>query len=460
MKDCELTLHANGGTNTTSTTKWTNSTIVPNGETYVIAHSQAHSDLLAKAQLTNTNMTFNGDDALILWHVTPEGNVVQDSFGQFGVDPGTAWGSGDTSTVDHTLVRKPEVCQGDTIPGDEFEPADEYIGFPDMTFTNFGSHTMTCGAPVDVAPTVSTTVPANGATDVGLTSDIKITFSEPVSLSEDWYSISCTVSGTHTATVSDANPIFTLNPEIDFSANETCTVNVDADKVLDQDEPIEAMAADYTFSFVTAEGCGGPSTGIYDIQGEGMATSMSGQTVTVEGVVVGDYQVGGRNGFFIQEVVGDNNSATSDGIFIYAPGIADADVNLGDEVRVRGSVSEYFEQTQITNSAWQLCSSNNIIEPTVITLPVENVNDFEKYEGMLVKFEQPLIVSEYFNFDRYGEIVLTTERFVTGTAKYERDLPNIMQKSNASTGAKLLWMTVVHSKTNIRLIIPMVLNLP
>lgn len=184
LKDYELTLHANGGTNTTSTTKWTNSTIVPNGETYVIAHSQAHPDLFAKAQLTNTNMTFNGDDALILWHVTPEGNVVQDSFGQFGSDPGTGWGSGATQTWDRTLVRKAEICQGDTIPGDEFEPADEYIGYPDMTFTNFGSHTMTCGAPVDVPPSVSTTVPANNATNVGLASDIKITFSEPVSLSE------------------------------------------------------------------------------------------------------------------------------------------------------------------------------------------------------------------------------------------------------------------------------------
>src|SRR5690606_20495033 len=98
--------------------------------------------------------------------------------------------------------------------------------------------------------------------------------------------------------------------------------------------------------FATAEGCGGPTTKIYDIQGSGMATSMGGQTHTVEGVVIGDYQVGGRNGFFIQEEVGDGDPATSDGIFIYAPGIADADVNLGDKVRIRGLVSEYYEQTQ------------------------------------------------------------------------------------------------------------------
>jgi len=419
LGDYKLTLHTNGNPVAINPKTWDADTILENGDTYILVNSAADAALLALADETHTVTYYNGDDALVLWHLTPDGDVVQDSFGQVGVDPGNAWGSGDTSTLDRTLVRKAEVCQGDLIPDDAFEPSLEYIGFARDTFSNLGSHTMTCGAPVDNPPSISTTVPANGATDVGLTFDIKITFSEPVSLSEDWYSISCGVSGTHTATVSDANPIFTLNPEVDFSTNETCTVTIDADKVLDQDETPDAMAADYTFIFATAEGCGGPTTGIYDIQGEGMATSMSGQTVTVEGVVVGDYQVGGRNGFFIQEVVGDNNSATSDGIFIYAPGIADADVNLGDELRVRGSVSEYYEQTQITNSAWQLCSSGNTIEPTVITLPVTAQTDFEKYEGMLVKFEQPLIVSEYFNFDRYGEIVLTTERFVTGTAKYE-----------------------------------------
>ena len=47
------------------------------------------------------------------------------------------------------------------------------------------------------------------------------------------------------------------------------------------------------------------------------------------------------------------------------------------------------------------------------------VTDFEKYESMLVTFPQSLIISEYFNFDLYGEIVLTSERHMTPTAFVE-----------------------------------------
>ena len=47
------------------------------------------------------------------------------------------------------------------------------------------------------------------------------------------------------------------------------------------------------------------------------------------------------------------------------------------------------------------------------------MDDFEAYEGMLVTFSQPLFISEYFDYDRYGEIVLTSQRFSTPTAVYE-----------------------------------------
>ncbi len=38
---------------------------------------------------------------------------------------------------------------------------------------------------------------------------------------------------------------------------------------------------------------------------------------------------------------------------------------------------------------------------------------------MLVTFPQALVISEYFNFDRFGEIVLTSERHLTPTAEFE-----------------------------------------
>ena len=54
-----------------------------------------------------------------------------------------------------------------------------------------------------------------------------------------------------------------------------------------------------------------------------------------------------------------------------------------------------------------------------MSLPVTSLDNLEAYEGMLVTFPQPLTISEYFNFDRFGEIVLTTDRHLTPTAVEE-----------------------------------------
>ena len=45
--------------------------------------------------------------------------------------------------------------------------------------------------------------------------------------------------------------------------------------------------------------------------------------------------------------------------------------------------------------------------PAGIALPLAAVDDLEDYEGMRVQFPQALVISEYFNYDRFGEIVLS-----------------------------------------------------
>lgn len=170
-----------------------------------------------------------------------------------------------------------------------------------------------------------------------------------------------------------------------------------------------------------AEACGDAFTRIFDVQGSGASTPLpAGSEISVEGIVVGDFQnnamadTGDLNGFYIQDPVGDGNASTSDGIFIFAPdGI---DVSTGDAVRVRGVVSEFFGMTQITAKQIWVCSSGHSVAPVALTLPVSSIGDFEAYEGMLVTFPQPLIITEFFNFDRFGESVLATERLFTPTA--------------------------------------------
>ena len=174
--------------------------------------------------------------------------------------------------------------------------------------------------------------------------------------------------------------------------------------------------------------CGDPATLISAIQGNGAASPLAGQTRTVEAVVVGDFQDGAKgtngdlNGFHLQEedVDADADPLTSEGIFVFDGNNPAVDVNIGDRVRVVGPISEFFGQTQITATGVLVCDSGNPAPtPATPALPVTAIDDFERFEGMSVTFPQDLVISEYFNFDRFGEIVLTSERRLTPTAEFE-----------------------------------------
>ncbi len=177
-------------------------------------------------------------------------------------------------------------------------------------------------APVgDAAPSVSSTNPANSATGVALASNVSITFSEAVTAPASAFTISCASSGAHAFSLSGGPTTFTLDPTINFSSNEVCTVTVDDLQIadVDTDDPPDNMAADYVFSFTTADvgSCGGAFTATYTIQGSGTASPLVGNTVTTEGVVIGDFQgAANLSGFYIQDPLGDANPATSDGLFV------------------------------------------------------------------------------------------------------------------------------------------------
>lgn len=182
------------------------------------------------------------------------------------------------------------------------------------------------------------------------------------------------------------------------------------------------------------EACGDPYTLISAVQGNATASPLVGSEVAVEGIVVGDFQNnaslddGNLNGFHIQsfDTDVDADPASSEGVFIYYSG-GTLDVATGDGVRVRGTISEYYGLTEITATQVWACSTGNTVTPTTLSLPVDSVDAFEAYEGMLVTFPQPLVISEYFNFDRYNEILLTSTRHMTPTAVYEPGSPEYYQ---------------------------------
>ncbi|MDQ4138438.1 MAG: ExeM/NucH family extracellular endonuclease [Actinomycetota bacterium] len=144
---------------------------------------------------------------------------------------------------------------------------------------------------------------------------------------------------------------------------------------------------------------------IGEVQGTGATTPVAGKTVTVRGTVVAD--VPGLDGFYLQDVDGDENAATSDGVFVYSPG---TDVGLGDTVAVTGAAGEFGGQTQITaREDVDVCAdggSADIPEAASLDLPADDAAR-ERLEGMLVAPVDTLTVSEVFDLTSYGELTLS-----------------------------------------------------
>lgn len=166
--------------------------------------------------------------------------------------------------------------------------------------------------------------------------------------------------------------------------------------------------------------CDAPTVTIGSVQGPGSASSVAGTTVDVEGVVTGDFQVGGFSGYYLQDS-GDDDAATSDGIFIFAP--SGLDVSSGDLVHVRGTVSEFNGLTEITVGTAEVCDSGlQLPEPAALQLPASD-GVREPLEGMRVTLPQSLAVGDLFTYARFGELSLGVDRQFQPTAVVEPGSP-------------------------------------
>ena len=377
------------------------------GDVFVLAQSGADAAILAQADQTTGNGLFNGDDALVL----RKGSTALDVLGQVGFDPGSEWGTGDTSTGENTLRRKASVSAGDTEGGDVFDPSVEWDGFAQDTFDGLGSHE--AGPPADVAPTVDSTEPPDGVSGVPMDQTVSVSFSEAVNAAAGAFTLACAGNLVPVA-VSGGPTTFSIDPAGDLPNDVVCTLTVHAAEVTDQDGEPDAMGADYATTFNVVESgpvCDHRYTPTYEIQGNGPATEQTG-AVSTKGVVVGDYEGSSPRlrGFYVQDLEGDHDRATSDAIFVF--NASEDEVDLGDIVRVTGNASEFQDQTQISafENGVAICGSGATVEPTKVRLPFHDDADKERYEGMLVELPQTLSVTELFQLGRFGQVLLSSHR--------------------------------------------------
>jgi DNA/RNA endonuclease G (NUC1) len=173
----------------------------------------------------------------------PGPDVIADFVG-FGSSATAFEGSGPTATLNNTTaaLRKGNGCTETDNNGADFG-----TGAPSPR--NKATAAAICP---EAAPRVTWTTPRPFAT-LGDPAVLAVTFSEPVDVSGSWYSISCSISGAHTATVTDGPVSYQLSGLGEFAAGETCSATVFGAQVSDQDtdDPPDAVASDFTWTFKT-----------------------------------------------------------------------------------------------------------------------------------------------------------------------------------------------------------------
>lgn len=196
----------------------------------------------------------------------------------------------------------------------------------------------------------------------------------------------------------------------------------------------------------TCGGDGPVERQIGQIQGSGSTSPYAGQAVKTSGVVT---RVN-NNGFFLQDPVGDGDSSTSDGIFVFtgnAPAVA-----VGDLVQLTAVISEFntgaagnadtaahpvTELSGVGNLV--VLSSGHTILPLAIDFPELVNDDLERVEGMLVTINGPLTASQNYFQGRYGQVTLSAGgRMETPTNRHRPGTPDALALADVNARSRII----------------------
>ncbi|MCB0609481.1 MAG: HYR domain-containing protein, partial [Lewinella sp.] len=192
----QLLFYVNGSSSVSTTINLSGT--VANGDVFVVCDDGAAAAFLAQADQLSTVTFYNGDDAVVL----AKNSTPIDIFGRIGQDPGTDWNVSGNSTVDHTLVRNPDVFAGNTDNALNFPSlGTEWTQFANNTSSQLGSHTVNS---VPGNAVVLTVTDNNGNTS---TCTANVTLEEntpPTAICQD-VTVQLNAAGTGTTTAAAVN---------------------------------------------------------------------------------------------------------------------------------------------------------------------------------------------------------------------------------------------------------------
>jgi predicted extracellular nuclease len=182
----------------------------------------------------------------------------------------------------------------------------------------------------------------------------------------------------------------------------------------------------------------------YAVQGSGGLSPLVGRVVATSGVVTKRL----KNGFFLQDLIGDNDPATSDGLFVFTSTAPPTAAEVGNMVRVTGTVAEFSAgartiATPLTEinrvTAVSLMGTGYTITPARVTLPLATGDSLERFEGMLVRIEGALTVQQNYFQGRYGQLTVGAGgRHETPTNRHRPGSPQASALANLQARSRLL----------------------
>jgi len=285
----------------------------------------------------------------------------------------------------------------------------------------------------DAPPTLSINNVSQNEGDSGTT---EFTFTVTLSASPDadvtlHYATAdgtATAGGDYTAI---ADTIMTF-PAGTATLTQTITVSVNGDTTYEPDETFNVNLSNATNATIAnASGTGtiknddALPVSIMAIQGHGTSSTYAGASGAVGStILVTPDPAGGHqnivtavkgNGFYMQDAIGDNDTTTSDGIFVFtgtAPGVV-----LGNSVSVKGKIQEFHGSTEMVQTtvtvldsgavyalpaAWDLSAHAPSHDPTTgicanaainAATAGYQANNFACLDGMLVSVSQGMAVT-------------------------------------------------------------------
>lgn len=372
-------------------------------------------------RISGTNLFGNGNDAFV---VSQGATIIDQTGGEIGA------GSGTDIYEDSYLYRNDNTGpDGGWVAGNWSTPGNDVLD--GLSFAEMGN-TVPFGTYQSTPPGPSVAIASAGDLDEdGTNGGFTLTLSE---ISAANVTITYTLSGTAAA---GADYVDVDGGSVIINAGQL-TTTVDLTVIDDMDpEPAETVTLTITSISDVAFTAGGPATisvidnepigatFIHTIQGAGTSSPLAGQILTVEGIVVGDFQGGsgvGLGGFFVQEEDADADAdpATSEGIWVFDGGTG-TDVAVGDLVEINGLIEESNDLTQLNvtggGATVSVVSSGNLL-PTAASLdmPLAAEEDYEAFEGMLTTIVDDLYVTGTFSLGRFGEFEASEgERLITFT---------------------------------------------